>query len=127
MVGLPMAEKDNRWNGAHDSLRVAREAFHSEAKTFQLELVKTWRGVANYIHIALGLRTRPSVLRQDMRLSRVLFRLGRTGLLVGIGQALQDRYAPVEDQLPERLARMLKQFEEMRPEGGTEHLSMRGA
>jgi hypothetical protein len=122
-----MAEKDNRWNGAHASLRVAREAFHYEAKTFQLELVKTWRGVAYYIHVALGLRTRPSVLRQDMRLRRVLFSLGRTGSLVGIGQALQVRYAPVEDQLPERLARMLKQLEEMRPEGGTEHPSMRAA
>ena len=114
-----MAEKDNRWNGAHDSLRVAREAFHYEAKTFQLELVKMWRGVANYIYVA--------ALRQDMRLSRVLFSLGRTGLLVGIGQALQVRYAPVEDQLPERLARMLKQLEEMRPAGGTEHPSMRAA
>jgi hypothetical protein len=112
-----MAEKHNRWNGAHDSLRVAREAFHYEAKTFQLELVKMWRGVANYIYVA--------ALRQDMRLSRVLFSLGRTGLLVGIGQALQVRYAPVEDQLPERFARMLKQLEEMRPEGGTEHPGMR--
>ena len=121
-----MAENDNRWN-AHDSLRLAREAFHYEAKTFQLELVKMWRGVGNHIHVALGLRTRPSVLRQDMRLSRVLFSLGRTGLLVGIGQALQVRYAPVEDQLPERLARMLKRLEEMRPEGGTEHPSMRAA
>jgi hypothetical protein len=122
-----MAEKDNRWNGAHDSLRVAREAFHYEAKTFQLELVKTWRGVANFIHVALGLRTRPSVLRQDMRLSRVLFRLGRTGLLVGIGQALPVLYPRVEDQLPERLARMLKQLEEMRPQGVTEHPSKRAA
>jgi hypothetical protein len=122
-----MAEKDNRWNGAHNSLRLAREGFHYEAKTFQLELVKMWRGVANHIHVALGLRTRPSVLRQDMRLSRVLFSLGRTGLLVGIGQALRVRYAPVADQLPERLARMLKQLEEMRPEGGTEHPSMQAA
>jgi hypothetical protein len=122
-----MAEKDNRWNGAHDSLRLAREAFDYEAKTFQLELVKMWRGVGNHIHVALGLRTRPSVLRQDMRLSRVLFSLGRTGLLVGIGQALRVRYAPVEDQLPERLARMLKQLEEMRPEGGIEHPSTRAA
>jgi hypothetical protein len=55
------------------------------------------------------------------------FSLGRIGLLVGIGRALQVRYAPVEDQLPERLARMLKRLEEMRPEGGTEHPSMRAA
>jgi hypothetical protein len=127
MVGLPMVEKDNRGNGTHDPLRVAREAFHYEAKTFRLELVKTWRGVVYYVHVALGLRTRPSVLRQDRRLSRVLFSLGRTGLLVGIGQALQVRYTPVEDQLPERLARLLKQLEEMRPEGGTERPSMRAA
>jgi hypothetical protein len=40
---------------------------------------------------------------------------------------LQVRYVLVEDQLPERLARMLKQLEEMRPEGGIEHPSMRAA
>src|SRR2546429_6736285 len=88
-----------------------------EAKTLQLELAKMWRGVTDYIHVALGLRTSPSALRQDRRLSRILFSLGRTGLLVGIGEALQARYAPVEDQSPERLARMLKQLEEVRPEG----------
>jgi hypothetical protein len=31
---------------------------------------------------------------------------------VGIGDALRDRYAPVEGQLPGRLATVLKQLEE---------------
>jgi hypothetical protein len=114
---LPMAENYNRWNSARDSLDLVQGAFRHEAKTLQLELAKMWRGVTDYIHVALGLRTSPSALRQDRRLSRILFSLGRTGLLVGIGEALQARYAPVGDQLPERLARILKQAEEVRPEG----------
>jgi hypothetical protein len=46
------------------------------------------------------------------QLSRVLFIVGHNGLLVGIGDALRDRYAPVEGQLPGRLATVLKQLEE---------------
>ena len=116
-VGLPMADKDNRWNGDHDSPRIARKASNYEAK-IPGELVKAWRVVANYMQCAIGLRTRPSVLRQDKRLYKVLFRLGRMGLLSGVGQSLQDRYPPAEHQLPERLTRMLAQLEEMQAGDG---------
>ena len=107
---LPVAEKSNRWNRVRDLLRLVQEAFRYQARTFQLELVETWRSVNHYIEVAVGLRALPSVLRQDARLSRILFSLGRTGLLAGIGLGLQGQYAPLEDQLPERLASMLKQL-----------------
>src|SRR5205807_9369606 len=46
------------------------------------------------------------------KVARVLFIVGRSGLLLGIGEALQDEYAPVEGQLTDRLAVLLKQLEE---------------
>ena len=62
------------------------------------------------------------------QLARVLFIVGRSGLLLGIGETLQDEYAPVEGKLPERLAFLLKQLEEGSPEGAsTRHPSMRAA
>ena len=98
------------WNSALYSLRLVREAFRIEATTFRLDLVKARRAVTPYVDRAvLRLRNLPSVQAQ---LSRVLFIVGRSGLLVGIGEALRDRYAPVEGQLPGRHATLLEQFEE---------------
>jgi hypothetical protein len=102
------------WNSALYSLRLVREAFRIEATTFRLDLVKARRAVTPYVDRAvLRLRNLPSVHAQ---LSRVLFIVGHSGLLVGIGDALRDRYAPVEGQLPGRLATVLKQLEEA-PQG----------
>jgi hypothetical protein len=98
------------WNSALYSLRLVREAFRIEATTFRLDLVKARRAVTPYVDRAvLRLRNLPSVHAQ---LSRVLFIVDHSGLLVGIGDALRDRYAPVEGQLPGRLATVLKQLEE---------------
>jgi hypothetical protein len=98
------------WNSALYSLRLVREAFRIEATTFRLDLVNARRAVTPYVDRAvLRLRNLPSVHAQ---LSRVLFIVGHNGLLVGIGDALRDRYAPVEGQLPGRLATVLKQLEE---------------
>jgi len=97
-------------NSALYSLRLVREAFRIEATTFRFDLAKARRAVTPYVDRAvLRLRNLPSVQAQ---LSRVLFIVGRSGLLVGIGEALRDRYAPVEGQLPGRLAMLLKQLEE---------------
>ena len=97
-------------NSALYSLRLVRAAFRIEATTFRFGLVKAGRAVTPYVNRAvLRLRNLPSVQAQ---LSRVLFIVGRSGLLVGIGEALRDRYAPVEGQLPGRLATVLKQLEE---------------
>ena len=84
------------WNSALYSLRLVREAFRIEPTTFRLDLVKARRAVTPYVDRA--------VLR--------LFIVDHSGLLVGIGDALRDRYAPVEGQLPGRLATVLKQLEE---------------
>jgi hypothetical protein len=62
------------------------------------------------------------------QLARVLFIVGRSGLLLGIGEALQDEYALVEGQLPNRLAVLLKQLEGgSLEEALTRHPSMRAA
>ena len=91
-------------------MRLVGEAFRIEATSCRLQLVKAPRAVTHYVDRAvLRLRNLPSVQAQ---LSRVLFIVGRSGLLVGIGEALRDRYAPVEGQLPGRLAMLLKQLEE---------------
>ena len=97
-----MAAQHEFWNYARDSLRLVREAFLIEATTFRLELIKARH------RAALRLRNLPSVHAQ---LSRVLFIIGRSGLLVGIEEGLRAEYAPLEDQLPERLAALVKQLE----------------
>jgi hypothetical protein len=82
------------WISANYSLQMVREAFRIEATTFRLDLVKVRPGITPYVDRAvLPLRNLPSVH-------------------VGIGEALRDRYAPVEGHLPGRLAAVLKQLEE---------------
>jgi hypothetical protein len=105
-----MVRENDRWNGALDSLQLVREAFWYESDVFRLELGKAWRAVTDYI-------SRAALQSVHAQLARVLFIVGRSGLLLGIGEALQDEYAPVEGQLPDRLAVLLKQLEEGSLEG----------
>jgi hypothetical protein len=106
---LPMVRANDRWSGALDSLQLMRETFWYESDVFRSKLLKAWRPVTDYISRA-ALRT--ALRSVHGQLARVLFMLGRSGLLLGVGVALQDEYAPVEGQLPDRLAVLLKQFEE---------------
>jgi hypothetical protein len=116
-----MVRENDRWNGALGSLQLLQEAFWYESDVFRLELVKAWRAVTDYI-------SRAALRSVHAQLARVLFIVGRSGLLLGIGEALQDEYAPVEGQLPDRLAVLLKQLEEGSLEGAsTRHPSMRAA
>jgi hypothetical protein len=103
-----MAQESDWWGDTLGSLRLVQAAFWQEARTFRLELVKARLAVTDYIDRA-ALRLRLSSVRPQ--LSRVLFVIGRIGVLVGIGEALREAYAPVEGQLPERLAVLLKQLE----------------
>jgi hypothetical protein len=115
-----MAAQHEFWNSVRDALRLVREAFLIEATAFRLELIKARH------RAALRLRNLPSVHAQ---LSRVLFIIGRSGLLVGIEEGLRAVYAPVEGRLPNPLAVLLKQLEEGYLEEGalTRHPSMRAA
>ena len=116
-----MVRENDRWNGALDSSQPVQQAFWYESDVFRLELVKAWRAVTDYI-------SRAALRSVHAQLARVLFIVGRSGLLLGIGEALQDKYAPVEGQFPDRLAVLLKQLEEGSLEGAsTRHPSMRGA
>jgi hypothetical protein len=108
-----MVQESDWWGDTLASLRLVQEAFWREARTFRLELVQARLAVTDYIdsgalRFALRLGNLSSVRPQ---LYRVLFLIGRNGLLVGIGEALRDEHAPVEGQLPERLAALLKQLE----------------
>jgi hypothetical protein len=97
-------------HGFCDFLGLVRETLRIEATSFPLYLGKARRAVTPYVDRAvLRLRNLPSVHAQ---LSRVLFIVGRGGLLLGIGEVLRDQYAPSEGQLPGRLATLLKQLEE---------------
>ena len=89
-----MVRENDRWNGALDSLQLLQEAFWYKSDVFRLELVKAWRAVTDYI-------SRAALRSVHAQLARVLFIVGRSGLLLGIGEALQDEYAPVEGQLPD--------------------------
>ena len=91
-----MVRENDRWNGALGSLQLVREAFWYESDVFRLELGKAWRAVTDYI-------SRAALRSVHAQLARVLFIVGRSGLLLGIGEALQDEYAPVEGQLPNAL------------------------
>jgi hypothetical protein len=104
-----MAQESDWWGDTLGSSRLVQEAFSQAARLFRLELVKARLAVTDYIdRAALRLRNLASVRPQ---LSRVLFVIGRNGLLVGIGDALRDEFVPKEGQLPERLAVLLKQLE----------------
>ena len=116
-----MVRENDRWNGALDSLQLVQEAFWYESDVFRLELVKAWRAVTDYI-------SRAALRSVHAQLARVLFIVGRSGLLLGIGEALRDEYALVEGQLPNRLAVLLKQLEGgSLEEALTRHPSMRAA
>src|SRR4029077_4586150 len=116
-----MVRENDRWNGALDFLQLLQEAFWYKSDVFRLELVKAWRAVTDYI-------SRAALRSVHAQLARVLFIVGRSGLLLGIGETLRDEYAPGEGQLPDRLSVLLKQLEEGSLEGAsTRHPSMRAA
>ena len=77
-----MVRENDRWHGALDSLQLLQEAFWYESDVFRLELVKAWRAVTDYI-------SRAALRSVHAQLARVLFIVGRSGLLLGIGEALQ--------------------------------------
>src|SRR5690349_11389268 len=104
-----MSRESDRWSGARESLQLVKEALWYEWEVFRLELMKACQSVTDYASLA----ALPSVYPQ---LSRVLFVVGRGGLLLGLGKALQDEYAPVEGHLPDRLAILLNQLEEVSPD-----------
>jgi hypothetical protein len=76
-----MVRENDRWKGALDSLQLLQEAFWYGFDVFRLELVKAWRAMTDYI-------SRAALQSVHAQLARVLFIVGRSGLLLGIGEAL---------------------------------------